>query len=590
MKKLSKFMSIILGLILLSSILLINTRRLTSIANMPTNNVITRLPSFYFDEKIRSGYRFIWDEYDGASGDQSGDDSVVFGSSFGPYHNYTELVTKLKSLNTTYPEIIELFSIGKTYFGREIYCVRLTNESIMLPKTEVLIVSQHHAREQITVENALYFIDKVVYNWIKSMPTIEVLLQTKAIYVIPSLNIDGSTVMSQFPWQRKTTRPIDEDNDGISDEYEALDTNEDGYVDYIWEDLGNDNWNFIGFEGIDLDDDGKIGNDMPGGVDPNRNYAYQFGNLTGASNDPSSQGYHGLEAFSENCTARFRDFAIQRNFISAVSLHSGVELFGGPWSYLGTHVSGRDWDMYLSIGTKLQELTGLTFATEFYPASGEWGDWMYGRSNGTLLEFTFETYGDFSSIYSEYNEVTGYYHDRGVWDAFNPPADKVIDNCAQIYPGLLFIADEAPYLTIETVKQDLNDKILVNVLVTNPSSYVRTNGSVSLEFLTSQVIGLTLLNSTHKFDFGELGAKSSRMVTIIFSIDQSDYSAHITFRAYGLKVGEAVTEIDLEPSAITSYTPSIPSITPKTTPAFFYWITTAGILASAVLVIIRRKE
>jgi hypothetical protein len=586
MKKLPIIVSFIIGLILLSSILLISTRRLARIANAPTKSSI--ISQINPKEKIRAGYSFIWDEYDEAPGDQSGDDSVVFGSSFGPYHNYSELVTKLKNLNTTYPEIIELFSIGKTYFGRDIYCVRLTNESIMLPKTEMLIVSQHHAREQITVENALYFIDKVVDNWIKTTSTIEALLQTKAIYVIPSLNIDGSTVMSQFPWQRKTKRPIDEDNDGTKDEYEALDTNGDGYIDFIWEDLGNDNWNIIGFEGIDLDNDGKIGNDMPGGVDPNRNYDYQFGNLTGASDDPSSQGYHGLEAFSENCTAHFRDFAIQRNFITAVSLHSGVELFGGPWSYLGTHVIGRDWNLYLNMGNKLQNLTGLPFVTEFYPASGEWGDWMYGRPNGTLLEFTFETYGDFSTIYSVYNATTGYYHDRGVWDAFNPPADKVIDKCAQIYPGLLFIAEEAPYLSIQTVKQKVKENIHLKVTVTNPSSYIRTNGSIDLEFMTSQVIGLTPLNSTNTVNLGELGANSSKQVTFIFSIDQSNYSVHINIRAYGLKVGEARLEIDLGPSAATSFTHSTTTYT--TTPAFGCLITIAGFLTFAVLSIIRRKK
>ncbi|MHA2203405.1 MAG: M14 family zinc carboxypeptidase, partial [Candidatus Hodarchaeales archaeon] len=258
MKTLYFNVSFVLGLILFSSILF-NNHGLVKITNLPT------LPNFHSKINTRPGYIFIWDEYDGAPGPQSGDDSVVFGPSFGPYHNYTELVTKLKGLNTTYPEIIELFSIGKSYFDRDIYCIRITDESIVLPKTEVLIVGQHHAREQITVENALFFIDKVVDDWETSDSTVETLLQTKAIYVIPSLNIDGSVVMSQFPWQRKTARPIDEDGDGTGDEYEAFDTNGDNYVDYIWEDQGNGVTTFIGYEGYDLDNDSMIGFDMPGG-------------------------------------------------------------------------------------------------------------------------------------------------------------------------------------------------------------------------------------------------------------------------------------------------------------------------------------
>ena len=75
-------------------------------------------------------YTFIWEDYVGAPGLIYGDDVVVWGSSFGPYHNYSEQTTKLQSLETAFPDIIDLFSIGKTYFGRDIHCVRITDESV----------------------------------------------------------------------------------------------------------------------------------------------------------------------------------------------------------------------------------------------------------------------------------------------------------------------------------------------------------------------------------------------------------------------------------------------------------------------------
>jgi hypothetical protein len=575
MKKVNITVSLGLGLLLLSSILLINTNGFTKITNSPEEMQIP------LKKRTNNAYTFIWEEFIEAPGNQIGDDSIVFGPSFGPYHNYAELVTKLKSLNTTFPEIIDLFSIGKTYFGRDIFCVKITKELNLLQKTEVLIVGQHHAREQITVENALYFIDKVVDNWIRSDSSIEALLQTKVIYVIPSLNIDGAEVMSQFPWQRKTARPIDDDNDGVVDENkdEAFDTNQDGFIDEIWEYL-NGNWNFLGYEGTELGSDGKYGYDMPGGVDPNRNYAYQFGNLMGASDDPSSEIYHGPEAFSENCTARFRDFAIKRNFITAVSLHSGIDVIIGPWSYSDTLVTGIDRNMYINAGTELQRLTGLTFLTKFgYPASGEWGDWMYGRRNGTLLEFTFETYGTDTEFI--YDDTTGFYYNRGIWDAFNPPADKVIDNCAQIYPGLLFMVEEAPYLSIQADGYKIKDNIHIKVNVTNPSSFIRTNGSINLEFMASQIIGLTLINTTNLVNLGELEAGSSELVTFIFSIDEPDYSVHIDIQVDGPKVGKAVAELDLDPSTI---------LTTKKTPAFTSLIPVVGILALFPLIIIKKKK
>ncbi|MFW9996724.1 MAG: M14 family zinc carboxypeptidase [Candidatus Odinarchaeota archaeon] len=514
------------------------------------------LTSFPLESISRDGYTFIWDDYDGAPGNQPGDDSLVFGPSFGPYHNYTELVAKLKNLNTTYPGFIDLFSIGKTYFDRDIYCVRITNESVVLPKTEVIIVGQHHAYEQITLENALYFIDKIVYDFLSSSASIQHLLNTKAIYVIPSLNIDGAELMSQYPWQRKTARPIDEDGDGVEDEFEAQDINGDGYIDVLYD----DDRNLVGYEGIDIDEDGLVGNDEPGGVDPNRNYGYQFGKIPGASDDPSSWKYHGPGAFSENCTARYRDFIQQRNFITAVSLHSGMDtpMILGPWSYKAALLTGTDRDLYITTGARLQELTGLSHIPDsLYACSGEWGDWMYGRSNGTLLAFTFETYGNPSEYYSEYNETDGYYHERGVWDYCNPPADKVIDNSMQVYPGLLFMAEEAPYLAIQTSNQKVGNYLHVKVTVTNPSSYIRTNGSISLDFVASRITGLTLLNTTSTVNLGELGAESSKQSTFAFSIDQPDYSVHVELRARGPKVGDAVTEYDLDPQTITGSEVSI---------------------------------
>ncbi|MHA1795189.1 MAG: M14 family zinc carboxypeptidase, partial [Promethearchaeota archaeon] len=52
----------------------------------------------------------------------------------------------------TFPEWVELEIIGQSYFNRSIWCVHVTDESITENKENILIVGQHHAREQITVE------------------------------------------------------------------------------------------------------------------------------------------------------------------------------------------------------------------------------------------------------------------------------------------------------------------------------------------------------------------------------------------------------------------------------------------------------
>ena len=39
-------------------------------------------------------YIFIWDEFNNASGDIKGDDSLAFGPSLSNFHNYTEIILK----------------------------------------------------------------------------------------------------------------------------------------------------------------------------------------------------------------------------------------------------------------------------------------------------------------------------------------------------------------------------------------------------------------------------------------------------------------------------------------------------------------
>ncbi len=542
MSKLYLSLILIVGIILSYSILIIYDVNSGIVATQI--ETIELIPNF----QIRDGYTFLWEEFEDAPGDQQGDDSVVFGPSLGPFHNYTELVIKLKNLNTTYPEIIHVFTIGKTYFGREIYGVRMTNESIIVPKTEVLVVAQHHAQEQINVENALYFIDRLVYEYFTASSRIQYLLNTKSIYVIPSLNIDGAALLSQNPWQRKTARPIDEDGDGISDEYEVQDVNRDGYVDGLYDESGN----FVGYEGLDLDDDGLTGNDIPGGVDPNRNYAYNFGKQLGASDNPSAWNYHGPSAFSENCTARFRDFVMVKNFITAVSLHSGMEypMLLGP-RHEGVLPGGDDRDLYISTGIKLKDLTGFTLMMNdgASATSGTWDDWMY--TNDTLLVFTFETYGDPLSYGSTYNGTTGFYHYRGIWDFCNPPANAVIENSAQTYSGLLFMAEEAPYLSIQANYIQKGENLLVHLSISNPSTYIRTNDSIVLNWTVVQAVGIRSIDSTHIVNLGELNAKSSKETILRFSIDQLNYNLRIRLYVGGSKVGTIVSDYIIDPSQVT---------------------------------------
>ncbi len=369
-------------------------------------------------------YHWIWEELYGAPGSIPGEDVVFWGENLGPYHNYTELSTRLSILNSTFSEFVDLYSIGQTWHGREIWCIKLTNETVSTPKTEFYIVGAHHAREMISVENCLYFIDKIIYE--TGFGFYENLLTTTEIYVIPMLNPDGLSIMHFYPEQRKNLRPIDDEGDNTTDE------NLDGFLDdelerlYFW----NETSNASEIVQEDLDGDFSIGEDLPGGVDLNRNYG-AFWNGTGSSPDKINPLYRGPEPFSENETRAIRDFMKQHFFNFALSMHSGIEAIIPPWGNNGS-LPTKDEVEYNALMAELKTLTLFPFWNETagYLANGVWTDYCYLFHD--IVCFTLEVY---ETVWN------GNY-----FDYYNPSGNGILANCEMVFDALVFMA-EGPQLT-----------------------------------------------------------------------------------------------------------------------------------------------
>ena len=72
------------------------------------------------------------------------------------YHNFPEMVAEIKAAATAYPDIVQVFSIGKSYRGRDIWAAKVSdNVATDEAEPEVLIDALHHAREHLTIEQAL---------------------------------------------------------------------------------------------------------------------------------------------------------------------------------------------------------------------------------------------------------------------------------------------------------------------------------------------------------------------------------------------------------------------------------------------------
>ncbi len=382
-----------------------------------------------FSKIKQTDYVWIWDEFENNPDavPAPGDDPVYWGGSLGPYYNYSEIVSKLLKLNETFPEIVDVFSIGTSYEGKEIYALKITNETNFENKSEFLLVAHHHAREAITILNAFYFIDKVIHD-LPDNETLQQIINEREIYVVPSLNVDSLKYLPIFPWMRKNAHDFDEDNDGSTDdENETRDVNGDYYVDWIEE---TDE-----YEGVDEDDDGTIGEDLVGGVDLNRNYPYQWGNITGASLDPRDYTYAGERAASEPETQAMLNLINTHDFNFAISLHSGIYALLAPWSYSGKNTTRES--EYSAQSEVFENLTNIR-RTFLYEASGEWGDYVYSLKK--TFVYTIETFVNYSAL--SYEVINGTTHWRGIWDYFNPSADQAMNNSAIIYKGLFYFLTE----------------------------------------------------------------------------------------------------------------------------------------------------
>ncbi|MDQ6795459.1 MAG: hypothetical protein M3067_11725, partial [Chloroflexota bacterium] len=73
------------------------------------------------------------------------------------YHNYAEMVADIMATQAAHPDIVKVFSIGKSYQGRDIWVAKISKDvALETGKPEILFDALHHAREHLTVEQALY--------------------------------------------------------------------------------------------------------------------------------------------------------------------------------------------------------------------------------------------------------------------------------------------------------------------------------------------------------------------------------------------------------------------------------------------------
>ncbi len=115
----------------------------------------------------------------------------------GEYHDYFGTRKMLDSLNEEYPDLVKVFSIGKSVLGKDIYCIRITNENNLTRKSSCLIDGCIHGCEWEGGEACLYLAEYLLINFDNNATITEILNKTE-VYLIPLLNPDGREKDDRF--------------------------------------------------------------------------------------------------------------------------------------------------------------------------------------------------------------------------------------------------------------------------------------------------------------------------------------------------------------------------------------------------------
>ncbi len=245
-----------------------------------------------------------------------------------------DILTALKKVETSYPDLAYVTSIGKSVEGNEIYAIRLT-DSFASPargKAVVLFDFMHHAREVMTPEVAFDIVDYLTQGYATDKKVRQWLLLNE-IWVVPMVNPDGNGIVwsSDNMW-RKNSRG--------------------GY-----------------------------------GVDINRNYPYAWGSCKGSSGNRNDEQYRGPSAASEPETQALISLAKEIVPVVNISYHTASELVIYPMSCPGVRPTAAQRPIVEGEGKALaatlkRDSGSGTYRPGYsydllYPVDGGSIDWMY---------------------------------------------------------------------------------------------------------------------------------------------------------------------------------------------------------------------
>ncbi len=280
-----------------------------------------------------------------------------FPSWYDNYKTLAEVQAHVQALAEENPALATYVPIGHSLSGLEIFAIRITGPGPVAERPAVVYTGTQHAREWVSPMTVTYIAEHLITDYATD-PLVKAMVDNTEFLIIPFVNPDG--------------------------------------YDYTWASPNNRLWR----KNLRPPPTGSL----CWGVDPNRNWGFQWGGNWGSSPDPCSQIYRGTSAFSEPETQVVRDYVTANLRIEAsIDFHSYSQLVMSPWGYTSALPPDHPFFQVVSaaMSAAIESVHGMTYVygpgyTTIYPTTGSVKDWMYGDRG--ILGWTIElrdtgTYG-----------------------------------------------------------------------------------------------------------------------------------------------------------------------------------------------------
>tara|TARA_R110000850_G_scaffold277058_1_gene421827 strand:+ start:45027 stop:46760 length:1734 start_codon:yes stop_codon:yes gene_type:complete len=402
--------------------------------------------------------------------------------SWNRYYTYDGVVDIMQKIAKAYPNLTRLESIGKSVEGRDIWLLAVSDFKTGNPdrKPAMYIDGNIHSNEIQGTEFSLYTAWYLT-EMFDDLEFITELLKDKTFYIVPTINPDARDNYMKEPNTPHSPRSgmlvLDNDGDGEAGEDMFDDLNNDNHITmmirksptgrYIKDPMDDRRliqvepdqqgaYEYLGFEGVDRDGDGRVNEDGIGYYDPNRDWGWKW------QPDYVQRGAYKYP-FSLPETRAVADFVMKHpNIAGAQSYHNyGGMILRGPGAEEDLDTYNReDIRIYDAIAKKGEEMIPgyryLVVYKDLYSVFGGELDWFYGGrgiytyTNELMVSYLYFHKDEGRGNQEEELKVDKYltFGDAFVdWKEYNHPQFGTIEiggfkkNFSRAHPGFLLEQD-----------------------------------------------------------------------------------------------------------------------------------------------------